>query len=93
LFFSTVPDLTDELLVAQAYAFMSAGFDTTAMTLEFAMHLLGQNPQVQEKARQEVLRVIQEEGSLTYEALTKMTYLENCIKGKTNVIGVNDGVK
>ncbi|MCZ4257318.1 cytochrome P450 [Sulfitobacter sp. G21635-S1] len=47
-------ELRDNLLT-----FIVAGHETTALTLSWAMYLLGFDPQVQERARQEVQAVLQ----------------------------------
>ncbi|MDD9722150.1 cytochrome P450 [Sulfitobacter sp. PR48] len=47
-------ELRDNLLT-----FIVAGHETTALTLSWAMYLLGFDPQVQERARQEVQEVLQ----------------------------------
>ena len=47
-------ELRDNLLT-----FIVAGHETTALTLSWAMYLLGFDPQVQERARQEVQKVLQ----------------------------------
>lgn len=47
-------ELRDNLLT-----FIVAGHETTALTLSWAMYLLGFDPQVQERARQEVQTVLQ----------------------------------
>jgi cytochrome P450 len=77
-----VSELTDDLLMAQAFLFLTAGFDTTSTTLEFLLFELSRNPKAHDKLREELLRVIQEEGDkLTYNSMAKLTYMDKCIKG------------
>ena len=44
--------------MANGMIFMLAGYDTTATTLTFLMHSLAVNPDVQDKLREEVDRVM-----------------------------------
>jgi len=73
----------DELdVVASAILFMVAGSDTSANTLAFACYQLAKNPEIQEKLRDEINSMYEEnptEDSLTYEDLQKMPYLEQVI--------------
>ena len=39
-------DLKDDQIAAQAFAFMVAGYETTANTLGFALYCLSSNPKV-----------------------------------------------
>ena len=72
----------DELdIVASAILFMVAGSDTSANTLAFACYQLAKNPEIQEKLRNEINYMFDENPSesLTYEDLQKMPYLEQVI--------------
>ncbi|XP_062537867.1 uncharacterized protein LOC134206193 [Armigeres subalbatus] len=72
--------ITLDELAAQAFLFFIAGFDTTSTTVSFALFELASNPDVQEKARQEVKRVLaNHDGHITYDALKDMTYLEQVV--------------
>ncbi|KAJ3369507.1 hypothetical protein GGF31_005217 [Allomyces arbusculus] len=51
-------DFTREDLRANTITFFVAGHDTTANALSFALYLLGMHPEIQEKARQEVIDVV-----------------------------------
>jgi cytochrome P450 len=50
--------------------------DTTANSLARILHLLSENPQVQDKLRQEILDARKEHGELNYEVLTSLPYLD-----------------
>ncbi|MFP3821751.1 cytochrome P450, partial [Bacillus sp. SIMBA_008] len=50
-----------------------AGHETTANALTFTLHLLGNNPKVQQKVLEEILK-IESETSEVVEQLQKMTY-------------------
>ncbi|CAG9839043.1 unnamed protein product [Diabrotica balteata] len=67
-------------LVAQCFVFFTAGFETSATTLSFAMLELALNPDIQEKLREEIITVLEDhDGELSYEAVMKMEYAEKVI--------------
>ncbi|CAB3381551.1 Hypothetical predicted protein [Cloeon dipterum] len=72
--------LTDQIVVGQCLLFMLAGFDTSSTLLSFAAYELALNPDIQDKARAEVLETLEKHGGeLTYETLNDMPYLENVL--------------
>ncbi|XP_073969046.1 probable cytochrome P450 6a13 [Rhodnius prolixus] len=73
-------ELSDDQITGHAVSFLTAGFDTTAMTILFTLYELSRNPEIQEKVREEILREMEQSGSLTYDALKEMHFLEQCIK-------------
>eukprot|EP01087_Luapelamoeba_hula_P024519 TRINITY_DN935_c0_g1_i4.p1 TRINITY_DN935_c0_g1~~TRINITY_DN935_c0_g1_i4.p1 ORF type:complete len:642 (-),score=103.38 TRINITY_DN935_c0_g1_i4:30-1955(-) len=58
---------------------LSAGVDTTANSLTFALYHLGKNQDVQEKLYQEVSSVIGDGADVTAAKLRKMNYLKNTV--------------
>ncbi|KAI8093084.1 cytochrome P-450 cyp509A1 [Halteromyces radiatus] len=54
--------LSNQELVNNLCIFFAAGLDTTANALSFALFYLAKNPDIQEKARQEVIRVLCPDG-------------------------------
>ncbi|XP_046382409.1 cytochrome P450 6k1-like [Ischnura elegans] len=69
-------------LTAQAMQFFSAGFETTATLLSFALFELssGEGVGIQRRVAEEVERVVKEEGGkITYEGLKKMHLLERVL--------------
>lgn len=51
--------------------------------MTFCLHELSLNYEIQDKARANVLEVLaRHDGKITYEALSEMTYLEQCINGE-----------
>ncbi|KAJ3651454.1 hypothetical protein Zmor_017497 [Zophobas morio] len=66
----------DLKMAAQAITFFFAGNDTTAFTLSFAMYELSRNKEVQDRLRQEIKEAFNKHGTLTYEAIQDIPYLE-----------------
>ncbi|CAL1286965.1 unnamed protein product [Larinioides sclopetarius] len=64
--------LTDEEIVANAYVFMLAGYETTATALAFTIYLLVKHPEIQEKLYQEIEKI--EDSS--YSSVQSLQYLD-----------------
>ncbi|KAH8402288.1 hypothetical protein KR009_010990, partial [Drosophila setifemur] len=73
--------LTLEQMAAQAFVFFIAGFETSSSTMSFCLYELALQTDIQQRVREEIDRVLSEEegGKITYDALSKMTYLEQVI--------------
>nr|QZM07459.1 cytochrome P450 monooxygenase CYP6TA1 [Lasioderma serricorne] len=71
--------LTVGQIAAQAFAFFVAGFETSSMTMAFALYELAKNESVQWKAREEIERVLDGKG-LSFEAIQEMVYLDNILE-------------
>jgi cytochrome P450 family 6 len=72
--------------VAQAFAFLAAGFETSATTLSFALYELALQPNIQERLRAEMTQVLSKhQGELTYDGMNEMSYLDMVISGVENV--------
>uniref|UniRef100_A0A8D8I808 Cytochrome P450 6a9 n=2 Tax=Culex pipiens TaxID=7175 RepID=A0A8D8I808_CULPI len=74
--------LTLEEIAAQAFVFFLAGFETSSTAMTYCLYELASNPELQQKARDDVLKTIKKHGSLTYEAAHDMHYIEMCINGE-----------
>lgn len=72
---------SEEDIVAQCFIFFFAGFRTISSSLSFIIHELMENQDVQQKLKEEIKDVLESlDGStLTYEALSKMNYMEAVI--------------
>ncbi|CAJ0570986.1 unnamed protein product, partial [Mesorhabditis spiculigera] len=65
---------------AEVDTFMFEGHDTTSTALSWAAHLLGNHPDILHQAQLEVDMVFAEYGEVNATALSKLDYLERCIK-------------
>ncbi|KAJ2954985.1 hypothetical protein NQZ79_g8924 [Umbelopsis isabellina] len=68
--------LSDEELRENLTIFFIAGHDTTSSALSFALYLLAVNPNVQEKARKEVIEVIGDGADMVYPTETQISQLK-----------------
>lgn len=70
-------ELTFDEVAAQMFLFQMAGYETSSLTLTYAGYELTHNPEVQEKAREEVEQVIKKyNNELSFEAIFEMNYLD-----------------
>jgi len=69
---------TDEEIVAQCFAFLFAGFESTSTFISFAAHELVENPECQDKLIEEVQNVKRNlhDKPLNYETLHEMKYMD-----------------
>ena len=69
-------------VAAQTFVFFAAGFETSSTTMSFALLEFALNPDVQEKAQQDVDEILKKHGGkITYDSILEMNYLECCIDG------------
>ncbi|EFA04629.1 cytochrome P450-like protein [Tribolium castaneum] len=80
--FSDIEKLSDRDIREEVDTFMFAGHDTTATGVCFALYLLANNPEVQEKVLSEQKELFGDEKNpcVTYQELQNMKYLEYVIK-------------
>ncbi|XP_017046931.1 probable cytochrome P450 6d5 [Drosophila ficusphila] len=75
-----VKSISKDLIAGQLFLFYVAGYETTASTISFTLYELTQNPEVMEKAKEDVRNAIEKNGGkLTYDAVSDMKYLEACV--------------
>lgn len=74
--------MTFNELAAQVFLFFIAGFETSSSTMTFAFYELALNPDIQERAREEVRDAMQRHGgALSYEAAMELKYIDQIING------------
>uniref|UniRef100_A0A1L8E4K4 Putative cytochrome n=1 Tax=Nyssomyia neivai TaxID=330878 RepID=A0A1L8E4K4_9DIPT len=71
-----------DTVVAQAAIFLIAGYETTSSATAFALYELGKHQDVQEKLRKEINEYFEKYGSVQYETINEMEYL-NCVIRET----------
>lgn len=72
-------EIDDDDIVAQAFIFFLAGFDTVSVLMCFAVHTLALHQDIQERLREEVESHLDEEGQISYESLSAMKYMDMVI--------------
>ncbi|KAI0763276.1 cytochrome P450 [Trametes elegans] len=70
--------LSDDMIIDECTTFLSAGHETTAITLSWFMYSVGRYPHVQEKLRSELLGLTTEHP--TIEQLLSLKYLDNVLR-------------
>ncbi|GAU92845.1 hypothetical protein RvY_04873 [Ramazzottius varieornatus] len=73
------PQLTIEDITAQAVIFFLAGFETTSTALSFLTYALTMQQDIQDKLREEIQTVMEGHEVPTYELVSQMTYLDQCV--------------
>ncbi|CAL8096999.1 unnamed protein product [Orchesella dallaii] len=71
--------LTDDQIVDNCILFLMAGFDSTSNTLAFALHLLATEPEIQERAYEEIMREIGDLKLISAEDSRKLAYIEQIV--------------
>lgn len=67
----------NDVLVAQAAVFLTAGFETSSSTMAFALYELAKHPDLQDRLRQEINTNLRAgNGKLSYEAIHALEYLD-----------------
>ncbi|XP_066482559.1 cytochrome P450 4B1-like [Tiliqua scincoides] len=72
--------LSDEDLRAEVDTFMFRGHDTTASGISWLLYCMAQNPEHQQKCREEVKAIMGDRDYIQWDDLSKMTYCTMCIK-------------
>ncbi|KAG7196871.1 hypothetical protein KM043_014504 [Ampulex compressa] len=68
--------ISEELVYAQALGFFSATTDTSSLLASFIAYELALNPEAQDKLYEEIRVNVEKYGSLSYDALSNMEYLD-----------------
>lgn len=87
---TSIGRLTIEEIAAEAFIFWTAGFETSSTAMCYTLFELSQNHVVQDKARDNIRRVLAKHDDLfTYEAMMEMSYLDKCLSGD-KMLSVNE---
>ncbi|CAG2102957.1 unnamed protein product [Medioppia subpectinata] len=68
--------ITENEILAQAWVFFVAGYETTATTLTWASYELALNPICQQKLHEEIMTSVDSKGEIDYDLLSKLSYLD-----------------
>ncbi|XP_018576632.1 cytochrome P450 6a2-like [Anoplophora glabripennis] len=72
--------LTMDEVAAQSFVFFIAGYETSSITMTFALFELATHQNIQEKVREEIERVLAKySGEITYDSLGELKYLKQVI--------------
>lgn len=69
------------------------GLNTTVPTLIFAMYCLAKNPDVQQKAYEEIREVLKDDEPITGEHINRMQYLKACVKESQRILPIGLEIK
>jgi len=72
--------MDDETICHNIFQFLIAGFETTSTTLMWVSYALGVYPEMQKKARAEVMSIVETEGIIDNDKIRQLTYLDKFIK-------------
>jgi len=72
--------MSDEQLRHNLFLFFLAGHETSASSLTWTLYELSQNPTIQQRARDEVMKQIGPDNVPSWDDLSKLDYVSNVIK-------------
>ena len=72
--------LTHKEIVDELNTFVFAGHDTTGSASAFVFYLMAKHPELQDKCREEVVRVLGERNEVEWDDIAKFSYLTSFIK-------------
>ncbi|KAG8132364.1 hypothetical protein E2320_010218 [Naja naja] len=84
--------LSDEEIRAEVDTFMFEGHDTTASGISWLLYCLAQNPEHQERCREEIKSILGDRDTIEWDDLNKMTYCTLCIKESLRLYSPVPGV-
>lgn len=77
--------LTHYEVIAQSFIILTAGFETTATSIQFSLYMLAVHPQIQEKVYEEIQEVVQAERP-SHDELAKLQYMDRVINETMRVL-------
>uniref|UniRef100_A0A1Q3FNL3 Putative cytochrome p450 n=1 Tax=Culex tarsalis TaxID=7177 RepID=A0A1Q3FNL3_CULTA len=72
-------EITELDMAAHGVTFFIDGFETSSVALSFTLYELGRNPSVQTRLRNELLEASNEQGSIDYDTLLELPFLDQVI--------------
>jgi len=72
-------EITEDTIIASAVIFLLAGYDTVLNDLLIFTRRIAQNPEEQEKIREELREIVEKDESLDYQNVMEAKYLEAAI--------------
>lgn len=82
-------DLSDDAITAQSFIFFLAGFDAQANSMCHMAYEIAINGDVQKRLQEEIDEVSEKcQGTLTYEVLMAMRYMDMVVSGRYTVFNV-----
>ena len=77
-------EMTIETIAAQSFLFFIGGFEGPSNTLMFMLYALAEQPDIQNRLRQQILSAIEHNGGeITYDVMKNIPYLDMVIDGKS----------
>lgn len=74
-------DFDKRMMVAQAFVFFAAGFETSSSTSSYTLHQFAFNPDIQTRVQEEIDHVLSKyDNKLCYEAVAEMSLLSMSVK-------------
>lgn len=78
--------MTIDEMAAQVFVFFVAGYETSATSLAYCLLELAKQPKLQKQIQSEIDCVLDKHnGEITYESLSEMKFMGNCLDGKRNI--------
>ncbi|KAJ8889379.1 hypothetical protein PR048_008878 [Dryococelus australis] len=79
----SVSELEDDDIVAQAFIFIAASYETSSSVMSFTLLELAINPFIQDNLRREIEDVLEiHNHKVTYDAIADMNYLDMVVAGE-----------
>ncbi|PSN45875.1 hypothetical protein C0J52_19684 [Blattella germanica] len=73
----------DDDYAAQAFSFLTAGFETSSSTMSYTLYQMALNPDIQKRLSSEIKEVLKKNNNqITYDSIKEMKYLDMVVSGK-----------
>ncbi|KXJ73463.1 hypothetical protein RP20_CCG015756 [Aedes albopictus] len=66
-------------MAAHGVTFFIDGFETSSVAISFMLYEIAKNPEVQKRLRQELLKVTTDNGTVSYDSLLELPYLDQVV--------------